>query len=106
MDRRIKLQRILEGLFGDREKNVPHVYFQPPETTAIQYPCIIYARDYGDTQFGDNNPYMFTKRYQVTVIDRTPDTPLVDKVAGLPMCTYQRHYTSDNLNHDVFNLYY
>lgn len=103
MDRRVKLQKIFESLFGENE---PHVYFQPPATTAIQYPCIIYSRDYGETRFGDNQPYLFVKRYQVTIIDRNPDTYLVDKVAALPMCTYQRHYTSDNLNHDTFNLYY
>lgn len=106
MDRRIKLQTILEDCMGEVGKAKRHVYFQPPEKTAIQYPCIIYSRDYGDTQFGDNVPYTFVKRYQVTVIDRIPDSPYADKVAALPMCTFQRHYTSDNLNHDVFNLYF
>lgn len=106
MDRRLKLQAILENCMREDGNAQYHVYFQPPEKVVIQYPCIIYSRDYGDTQFGDNIPYRFVKRYQVTVIDRKPDSPYVDRVAALPMCTFQRHYTSDNLNHDVFNLYF
>lgn len=106
MDRRIKLQTILEDCVGEQGKTDRHVYFQPPETTSIKYPCIIYSLDYGDTAFADNNPYRFVKRYQVTIIDRKPDSQIINKVAALPMCSFQRHYTADNLNHDVFNLYY
>lgn len=101
MGQRLELHKILVDILGSS-----NVYFQPPETIKMKYPCIVYERGSGDTIFADNNPYRFTKRYQVTVIDRDPDSLIPDKVSVLPMCTYDRHYTVDNLNHDIFNLYF
>lgn len=83
-----------------------HVYFQPPENIRLEYPCIIYRRDSADTKFADNRPFRYEKRYQVMVIDQDPDSPIPDKVAGLPSCVFERHYTADLLNHDVFNLFF
>ena len=82
------------------------VYFQPPENLKMEYPCIIYRRNRVETSFADNHPYSTTKRYQVMVIDRNPDSPIPEKVAELPMCTMDRHFVSDNLHHDVFNCYF
>ena len=101
MGKRIDLQTILEGILGSR-----NVYFQPPETVKMQYPCIVYARSDGITLFTDNKPYVHIKCYKVTIIDKNPDSEILDKVVMLPMCTFDRHYTADNLNHDTYNLYY
>lgn len=98
---RLALQALLEAIVG-----TDNVYFQPPSNVQIKYPCIVYKRDTAETVFADNNPYRYTKRYQVTVIDRNPDSDIPDKVAALPMCTMARFYTADNLNHDVFTLYF
>lgn len=96
---RLQLHQILKTL-------VPNVYFQPPSNTIMKYPCIVYQRDYAETTFADNNPYRNTKRYQVTVIDTDPDSAIPDKVASLPMCVFQRFFAADNLNHDVFNIFF
>ena len=85
---------------------VDNVYFQPPENIQLVYPCIIYKRDSATTSFADNSPYRYKKRYQIMVIDEDPDSPIPDKIAELPMCTFERFYTADYLNHDVFNLYF
>lgn len=100
-ERRLKIQDLLEELLGS-----PHVYFQPPPNVTMQYPCIVYTRSYERSQFAANVPYIVTKRYTVTVIDRDPDSSIPNKVAALPMCSYERFFTADNLNHDVFNLYF
>lgn len=84
----------------------PNVYFQPPANVQMVYPCIVYQRDYGDTKFAGNEPYSYTTRYQVTVIDRNPDSDIPSKVAQLPMCTYSRFFVADDLNHDVFSLFF
>lgn len=84
----------------------PNVYFQAPPNNQMQYPCILYKRDDARTAFADNMPYRYTKRYQVTVIDKDPDSDIPDKIAGLPLCSFDRHYTADNLNHDVYNLFF
>lgn len=98
---RLKLHEILVDILGSR-----HVYFQPPESIKLTYPCIVYERSAIDTSFADDNPYTCKKRYAVTVIDKNPDSVIPDKVAALPMCGFDRHFTSDNLNHDVFSIYF
>lgn len=86
--------------------NSSNVYFQPPETIKMKYPCIVYQRSSGDSAFANNKGYRFTTRYQITLIDKNPDNPILDQIAALPLCTYDRHYNVDNLNHDVFNIYF
>jgi hypothetical protein len=84
----------------------PKVYFQPPPNDKIEYPCIVYSRDDSDVKHAGNNPYSFTWRYQVTLIDRDPDSPVLDKLAALPLCDFNRSFKANNLNHDVFTLYF
>ena len=85
---------------------VPNVYFQPPNGLKLTYPCIIYERDSTRTNHADNKIYNATRRYSVTVIDRNPDSLLVDQLLELPLCAHDRFFTSDDLNHDVFTLYF
>ena len=98
---RLELQTLLEGLLGSR-----NVYFQPPTNTQMQYPCIIYARDDTEVKHADDRPYNKRTRYQVTVIDANPDSDIPEKISDLPLCVFDRFYTSDNLNHDVFQLFF
>ena len=72
----------------------------------MEYPCIVYSRIKTDDKFANNGLYLQKKRYSVKVIDRNPDSASPDKIAKLPLCSFDRHYTADNLNHDVYNIYY
>lgn len=101
MGSRLDLQNLLESILGSR-----NVYYQPPESIRINYPAIIYSRNDIDNKFADDIVYMQNHTYQVIVIDANPDSEIVDKISKLPMCRYNRHYTSDNLNHDVFIINY
>lgn len=101
LSQRLKLQNLLEEILETR-----NVYFQPPANIQIQYPCIVYKRDIARTQFAGNTPYHYKKRYQVTYISQDPDSDVPDKLAALPMCIFDRHFSAGNLNHDVFNLYF
>lgn len=83
-----------------------HVYFQPPTNVRLEYPCIIYKRDFADTKFADGKLYNNTIRYMVTVIDLNPDSDIPFKVASMPMSLFNRFYTADNLNHDVYNVFF
>lgn len=99
--KRLELQTLLEGVLGSG-----NVYFQPPASLQMQYPCIVYQHDYAKTEFADNHPYSRAKRYSVTVIDRNPDTLIPDDVAQLPLSNLNRYFVADNLHHYVFNLYF
>lgn len=101
MEKRLQLQAILEGILESS-----NVYFQPPASVRMSYPCIVYERDQARSSFADNGPYRYTQRYQVTVMDKDPDSAIPQKIAHLSMCVFNRHFTSDNLHHDVFSLYF
>jgi hypothetical protein len=101
MGPRLDLHEILKQTSG-----VANVYFQPPSNLQMNYPCIVYSRDNAQSKFADNAPYRYTQRYQVTVIDRDPDSEIPNKIAALPLCLYSRHFTADGLHHDVYSLYF
>lgn len=101
MANRLDLQAELEELLGSR-----NVYFQPPASVRINYPAIVYTRSNIDNTFADDSVYMQSHFYEVTVIDEDPDSKIVDAVSKLPTCRFSRHFTSENLNHDTFIIYY
>lgn len=84
----------------------PNVYFQPPNGLKMEYPCIRYERDAVDTQYADNQPHRSDTRYMITVIDRDPDSAIPKQVAALPLCSFNRFFTAEFLNHDVFNVFF
>lgn len=101
MGTRLELQTLLETLLGSR-----NVYYQPPSSLQMKYPAIVYSRDDFMNGHANNGVYTQTIGYLVTVIDKNPDSEIVGKVAKLPLCTFDRSYVSDNLNHSVFTLYF
>lgn len=102
MDRRPNLHEELCTLLGSK-----NVYYQPPSNFKMGYPCIRYSLAGIDQKKADNANYKNTKRYELILITYDPDTPLVDQILEhFPMCSFDRSYASDNLNHYVFTLYY
>jgi hypothetical protein len=96
---RVELQSLLEGV-------IEHVYFQPPMNIQMQYPCIVYSRDGSSADHANNGLYRHAKQYQVTVIDRDPDTELADKIESLRYSSFERSFAADDLNHYVFSLFF
>lgn len=72
----------------------------------MQYPAIVYSRDDIENDHANNGTYIQSTAYNIIVIDPDPDSEAVQKVSKLPMCTFDRHYAADNLNHDSFTIYY
>lgn len=98
-----ELQEILQGILGSDGK----AYFQPPENLKLKYPCIVFERTNALITYADNNPYQVTKRYTVTLITKSADNDkYLDQLLQLPMCTFDRQFITDNLVHDVFNIYF
>jgi hypothetical protein len=96
---RLEFQTLLEGI-------TENVYFQPPSTFRMEYPCIRYERDGTSKDHADNELYRHANRYQVTVIDRNPDTELKDQVELLKYSNFERFFPADDLNHYVFSVYF
>ena len=101
MNTRLELHELLCETLGSR-----NVYFQPPESISMNYPAIVYSRSRIDNTFADNTVYKQKVSYEITVIDEDPDSEIVKKVSLIPMCRFDRHFTSNNLNHDTFTIYY
>lgn len=101
MATRIELHNRLTSMLGSS-----YVYFQPPESVKLSFPCIVYNLDAIDVKRADNSGYVGKRRYAVTLISKDPDYPLVDEMALMPLCTLNRFFTVDNLNHWTFELYY
>ena len=100
MSNRLELQTKFEEILESR-----NVYFQPPASVRMSYPAIRYSRKEFDNRFANNKSYIRIPGYEVILIDKNPDSQYVEKLLQLPYCRHIRHYTVDNLNHDVFTIY-
>lgn len=98
---RLDFQMVLEETAGNE-----NVYFQPPPNIKMRYPAIVYEREDIQNTFADNLVYLQNTSYKVTVIDKDPDSEIVKRVSKLPTARFVQHYTSDNLNHDVFIIFF
>ncbi len=107
MKTRLDLQDALQNVIGIRSDGKQNVYFQPPESVKLNYPCIVYQRSSGKTLYGNDMPYNFTNSYDITLITTDPDSPLVKKLAmALPTIRHNTFFPSDNLNHDSYTIYF
>lgn len=98
---RIELHELLCNVLGTR-----NVYFQPPESIKLKYPAIIYSRDNIRNYHADDTTYNQKMVYQLMIIDKNPDSEIVKNISLLQYCQFNRHYVADNLNHDVFLIYF
>lgn len=101
MGTRLEFHSLLTEVLGST-----NVYFQPPSTIQMRYPCIVYELSGKNVRYADNGNYLLTNRYTLTVIDRNPDTLIPDKIQELRRCKLNRVFTANNLNHYVFDIYY
>lgn len=101
MRKRSDLSVLLRSIIGNN-----NVYYQPPESSKLQYPCIKYNLTDVQTLSADNKPYRRYKRYSVMIIDPDPDSLIPDKIGALPMSSFDRAYSADGLNHFVYTVYF
>lgn len=98
---RLELHSVLQELLGSS-----NVYYQPPESIKMQYDAIRYSKKSIDSKYANDRKYSMTDCYELIVISRLPDNPIIKKLLSLPYCSYDRHYVADNLHHDVLTIYW
>lgn len=102
MASRLELHEELCKLLGSR-----NVYFQPPESMKLKYPCIKYSLSGMSHKRANNKIYKSDNRYEVIIIDLDPDSIIYLKLLEhFQMCSFERTYTADDLNHYVLSIYY
>lgn len=95
------LQTELEKLFECR-----HVYYNPPDNLTMEYPAIRYSVSDIESEYANNKRYIGFTAYDIVVIDKESDNPVIQKLLDLPYASFDRHYVSDGLNHDIIKLFY
>lgn len=98
---RLTLQTKLEDLLGSN-----HVYYQPPENLKMEYPAIRYSKSDEEDIYANNIKYLSMSVYDLVVIDKKPDNPVIKKLLELPYSEFDRHYVADGLNHDIIRIFY
>ena len=98
---RLNLQAKLEELLGSK-----HVYYNPPENLKMEYPAIRYSKSDEEDIYANNIKYLSMSVYDLVVIDKKPDNPVIKKLLELPYSEFDRHYVADGLNHDIIRIFY
>lgn len=101
MSSRLELQTLLEQILGSR-----NVYYQPPESIKMTYPCIKYRLNDININKADDISYIKNRRYELIIMDTKPDNKAIDDILNLPYTSYERHYEVDRVYHDVIYIYY
>lgn len=99
MHSRQDLQNLLEATLGSK-----NVYYQPPESIKLKYPCIVYQLDKIKKNEADNKWYRIRTSYQATLIYKEADSTLPYEMVKLDSCAHVQHFKSDNLYHDVYSI--
>lgn len=86
---------------------IKNIYFQPPTSIKMKYPCLVYKLDIPRMENADDRVYKKTWRFQLTYITKDPDDIMIDKILDhFSMISFSRNYVTDNLIHNIYNLYY
>lgn len=101
MGTRLELQSLLEELLGSR-----NVYYNPPESFKMNYPAIKYSLSAIRKDSANNKGYLLRDNYDLIVISKESDPPVVKKLLSLPYTSLSRPYKSDNLNHYPISIFY
>lgn len=81
------------------------VYYQPPGR--LEYPCIVYDKADYNIKYANDKKYFKKVLYTVTFIHKDPDDlTVIDNLLDFDYCDFDRRFISDNLYHDVFNIYW
>ena len=102
-DRRIEFDNLLKAILGSN-----NVYFQPPESKKLEYPCIVYNIASHDVEYADDGLYQLRHKYIVRYIayPKDYDGPMKEKIAKILKVPMNQVYSSNGLYHCVFEKIY
>lgn len=102
MKRQTELKEELIELLGSA-----NVYFEPPDNLKMKYPCFVYELSGMPSLKANNKKYIINNRYMLKYIHKNVDTDMKERILEHFMhCRFERSFVSENLRHDVFELYF
>lgn len=97
-----KNRRDLHTQLLDFAKNV---YYQPPQSVKLTYPCIVYSRSRMAGEYANNQMYIEYVGYKLVYITKDAEDSVPLKILrGIDYCTLDSDYESDNLYHTAFTV--
>lgn len=110
VDRRYELNAKLVDLLSTflGENCTDRVYFEPPASVKMKYPCIVYSNSSASIKHASDKAYFGMMSYTVTYISKTRDNQdfINAMLETFPYCSYDRPFVNDNLHHESFKVYY
>ena len=100
---RLELSDLLSSIMYDCGEE-PHLYFQPPESVKLEYPCIVYHLRTMTAKYADDKPYTINIGYDITYITRSPASQVPTRLVKEPMFGFDRYYPADNLHHYSYTM--
>lgn len=86
---------------------LPNVYFQPPNTINLKYPCIVFNKTGKDKLYGNDGTYRSIQEYSITVIEHDSESTIADQLdSDLPYCSINQYFITDGLYHTTLSIYY
>lgn len=83
-----------------------NVYYQPPASIKMKYPCFRYNLANIFAKEADNMGYIVLDRYTVIYITKDPDDEVPHRLLEtIQKANYDRNYCLDGLYHHVFSIY-
>ena len=81
-----------------------NVYYNPPESLKMNFPCIVYNNSYIESIHADNIKYLDYTTYKITVISKKPDHPAIRAILDVPMTKFSANYTKNGFYYTVIIL--
>lgn len=107
MASRLDLHNEFIDILGTADEEESRVYYNPPSSVKMKYPCIRYKSVPPDIKRANNGIYNKTNGYEAIVIDPDPDGIIADTILyRFQQCSIVQMYAADNLNHTVLKIYY
>lgn len=101
MKSRIELQTKLEEILGSN-----HVYFQPPTSVSLKYPCFVYSFEGIDTIRANNGNYIKSYRYEITHIYKKLDNRKTEEILdSFQMISQNNCVVVDGVYNENFTLF-
>lgn len=88
-------------------ENVKQVYWDPPESLKLEYPCIVVSQSNVFKRFANNGRYIRIPGYDVMVIDPDTDSEIYLEVLNrFKYCDEKVPFEADGLSHWPLLIYY
>lgn len=100
-DKRIKLRNKFRKILGN-----DNTYFNPPNSTNLKYPCIIYNLKNINTRKANNNIYILDNVYTAILIGIKPYDEMKEQILkDIPYSSLDRIYVQNELYHYAYTIY-